>query len=163
MDSIITQEKVGDGSDLVNQSGQTLEEIVNSVKRVTDIIAEISAASQEQASGIDQVNKAVMQMDQGTQQNAALVEQATSASQSMKQQAGALLEQVAFFKITEAGSGLSPQGSMRQKNTLKPMSTPAKAQSSMKAPSNTAPQAVGVGGSNGQKSSKSEDDFFEEF
>jgi len=70
----------------VNQSGQTLAEIVNSVKRVT----EISAASQEQASGIDQVNKAVLQMDQSTQQNAALVEEATSASQSMKQRAEAL-------------------------------------------------------------------------
>ncbi len=94
-------QKVGDGSDLVNQSGQTLEEIVNSVKRVTDIIAEISAASQEQASGIDQVNKAVMQMDQGTQQNAALVEKATLASQSMRQQAGVLLEQVDYFKLQD--------------------------------------------------------------
>ncbi len=74
----------------MNQSGQTLAEIVSSVKRVTDIIAEISAASQEQASGIDQMNKAVLQMDQSTQQNAALVEEATSASQSMKQRAEAL-------------------------------------------------------------------------
>ncbi len=93
-------EKVGDGSKLVNQSGQTLAEIVDSVKRVTDIIAEISAASQEQASGIDQVNKAVMQMDQGTQQNAALVEEASSASESMKTQAAGLLEQIAFFKLS---------------------------------------------------------------
>jgi methyl-accepting chemotaxis protein len=95
--------KVGDGSELVNRSGQTLSEIVNSVKRVTDIIAEISAASQEQAAGIDQVNKAVMQMDQGTQQNAALVEQATSASQFMKHQASELLNQVAFFKFKDEG------------------------------------------------------------
>ena len=73
-------QKVSDGSALVNQSGQTLNEIVGSVKRVTDIISEISAASQEQATGIDQVNKAVMQMDQSTQQNAALVEETTSAS-----------------------------------------------------------------------------------
>ncbi|MCA9468154.1 MAG: HAMP domain-containing protein, partial [Nitrospira sp.] len=92
-------QKVGDGSELVNRSGQTLEEIVNSVKRVTDIISEISAASQEQAAGIDQVNKAVMQMDQGTQQNAALVEEATSASQSMAHQAQDLLHQVEFFKV----------------------------------------------------------------
>ena len=94
-------QKVGDGSELVNQSGQTLSEIVNSVKRVTDIISEISAASQEQAAGIDQVNKAVMQMDQSTQQNAALVEQTTSASQSMREQAGELLTQVEFFKTEE--------------------------------------------------------------
>ncbi len=156
-------QKVGDGSDLVNQSGQTLAEIVDSVKRVTDIIAEISAASQEQASGIDQVNKAVMQMDQGTQQNAALVEQATSASQSMKQQAGALIEQVAFFKVTEGSSGLSTQGAMRPRPAAKPMNTPAKVASSMKTPTKVTPQPVGVVSSNVNQSSKSEDDFFEEF
>jgi methyl-accepting chemotaxis protein len=96
-------QRVMDGSELVNQSGKTLEEIVNSVKRVTDIIAEISAASQEQASGIDQVNKAIMQMDVTTQQNAALVEQTTSASQTMTQQANSLLTHVSLFKtqVTE--------------------------------------------------------------
>ena len=156
-------QKVGDGSDLVNQSGQTLDEIVNSVKRVTDIIAEISAASQEQASGIDQVNKAVMQMDQGTQQNAALVEQATSASQSMKQQAGALIEQVAFFKVTEGSSGLSAQGVMQPRNATKLMNAPAKAPRPMKTPSKAAPQPVGVGSSNGHGASRGDDDFFEEF
>jgi len=157
-------QKVGDGSDLVNQSGQTLSEIVNSVKRVTDIIAEISAASQEQASGIDQVNKAVMQMDQGTQQNAALVEEATSASQSMKQQAGALLEQVAFFKITEASSGLAPRGPIRQTGEIKPIPTPkAKAPSHDKVSVKAAPQPVGVGSGNGKSASKGDDDFFEEF
>ena len=157
-------QKVGDGSELVNQSGQTLAEIVDSVKRVTDIIAEISAASQEQASGIDQVNKAVMQMDQGTQQNAALVEEATSASQSMKQQAGALLEQVAFFKVTEASSGLSSRKGMRPTSGNKPAATP-KPSSSAKTPAKTvpAPQPAGVGSSNGHSSSKGDDDFFEEF
>ncbi len=155
-------QKVGDGSDLVNQSGQTLAEIVDSVKRVTDIIAEISAASQEQASGIDQVNKAVMQMDQGTQQNAALVEQATSASQSMKQQAGALIEQVAFFKVTEESSVLSPRTAMRPNgNSLsspKPSSPEKKIAKAM-----PAPQPVGVGSSKAQSSSKGDDGFFEEF
>ena len=92
-------QRVTDGSELVNQSGKTLEEIVSSVKRVTDIIAEISAASQEQASGIDQVNKAVMSMDESTQQNAALVEETTSAAQSMKEQARELMQQVEVFKI----------------------------------------------------------------
>ena len=112
-------QKVSDGSDLVNQSGQTLDEIVSSVKRVTDIIAEISAASQEQASGIDQVNKAVMQMDQGTQQNAALVEEATSASQSMRQEAAALLDQVAFFKVLDEGrrGGANTAHSYRQRGS----------------------------------------------
>lgn len=80
-------QKVEDGSSLVTQSGQTLEQIVTSVKKVSDIVAEIAAASREQSAGIEQVNKAVMEMDEMTQQNAALVEQATAASQSMAEQA----------------------------------------------------------------------------
>ena len=96
-------QRVTDGSELVNQSGKTLEEIVGSVKRVTDIIAEITAASLEQAGGIDQVNKAIMEMDETTQQNAALVEEATSASQSMKEQARELMGQVSSFKLTTTG------------------------------------------------------------
>jgi methyl-accepting chemotaxis protein len=95
-------QRVSDGSELVNQSGKTLEEIVSSVKRVSDIIAEISAASQEQASGLDQVNKAVMSMDETTQQNAALVEETTSAAQSMRQQARELMQQVQQFKTNQA-------------------------------------------------------------
>ncbi len=162
-------QKVGDGSDLVNQSGQTLEEIVNSVKRVTDIIAEISAASQEQASGIDQVNKAVMQMDQGTQQNAALVEEATSASQSMKQQAGALIEQVAFFKVSDQGGGNVSRGmssvprAAASKPSLISSGAQAKSPSPARTPAKPAPQPVGVGSSNGHSASKGDDDFFEEF
>ena len=92
-------QRVTDGSELVNHSGKTLQEIVTSVKRVTDIIAEITAASQEQASGIDQVNTSIMHMDQTTQQNAALVEETTAASQSMRAQAQALMKQVKSFKI----------------------------------------------------------------
>jgi len=94
-------QRVTEGSELVNQSGVTLDEIMTSVKRVTDIIAEISAASQEQASGIDQVNKAIMSMDDTTQQNAALVEETTSAAQSMKEQARELMGQVEIFKINQ--------------------------------------------------------------
>ena len=92
-------QRVTEGSELVDRSGQTLNEIVTSVKRLTDIIGEISAASQEQASGIDQVNTSVMQMDQATQQNAALVEEITAASQSMRAQSMALRKQVMSFKI----------------------------------------------------------------
>ncbi len=92
-------QRVTDGTELVNQSGKTLEEIVGSVKRVTDIIGEISAASQEQASGIDQVNRAIMAMDETTQQNAALVEETTSASQAMQQQASSLYTHVAVFNL----------------------------------------------------------------
>ncbi|MCV6638505.1 methyl-accepting chemotaxis protein [Candidatus Albibeggiatoa sp. nov. NOAA] len=95
-DSVV---KVDEGTKLVNKSGQTLEEIVISVKKVSDIISEISAASQEQSSGIHQVNKAVTQMDEMTQQNAAMVEEAASASESMAEQALILREQTDFFKI----------------------------------------------------------------
>lgn len=94
-------QRVNEGTELVDQSGKTLEEIVTSVKRVSDIIAEISAASQEQASGIDEVNKAIMQMDGTTQHNAALVEETTSASQSMKDQAKELKQQIEVFKIAQ--------------------------------------------------------------
>ncbi|MEK9142034.1 MAG: methyl-accepting chemotaxis protein [Nitrospirota bacterium] len=96
-------QRVNDGSELVNQSGKTLEEIVNSVKRVTDIIAEITAASQEQASEIDQVNKAIVSMDETTQQNTALVEETTTACQSMMEQAQELMRQVEVFKVNGTG------------------------------------------------------------
>ena len=91
--------KVEDGSVLVTQSGQTLEKIVAAVKKVSDIVAEIAAASREQSAGIEQVNRAVMQMDELTQQNAALVEQATAASQSMVEQVGGLNEILARYDV----------------------------------------------------------------
>jgi methyl-accepting chemotaxis protein len=94
--------KVEDGSVLVTQSGETLEQIVVSVKKVSDIVAEIAAASREQSSGIDQVNKAVMQMDEMTQQNAALVEQASAASQAMAQQAKTLADMMSRYRISGA-------------------------------------------------------------
>ncbi|MEO8808961.1 MAG: methyl-accepting chemotaxis protein [Rhodanobacter sp.] len=94
-----SDEKVRAGSELVNQSGKALSEIVDSVKKVTDIVAEIAAASQEQSAGIDQVNNAVMQMDEMTQQNAALVEEASAAARAMHEQAGQLSRQVGFFQL----------------------------------------------------------------
>jgi methyl-accepting chemotaxis protein len=90
--------KVADGSKLVERSGQTLTEIVGAVKKVTDIVAEIAAASQEQASGIEQVNKAVTSMDEVTQQNAALVEQAAAAAQGLMEQATALNEMISRYR-----------------------------------------------------------------
>ncbi len=90
---------VEEGSELVNQSGKTLNEIVESVKKVNDFIAEIASASSEQYAGIEQVNQAVTQMDEVTQQNAALVEQAAQTSQMMDQQAQELNELIAFFRI----------------------------------------------------------------
>jgi methyl-accepting chemotaxis protein-1 (serine sensor receptor) len=91
-------DKVADGSALVSQAGATMGEIVASVQRVTDIMAEISAASQEQSAGIEQVNRTIMQMDETTQQNAALVEEASAAARSMEEQAQALSDSVAVFK-----------------------------------------------------------------
>ena len=91
--------KVDIGSALVGEAGKTMAEIVGSVKRVTDIIGEITAASQEQSTGIEQVNQAIAQMDQVTQQNAALVEEAAAAAQSMQEQAASLVGAVSVFKL----------------------------------------------------------------
>jgi len=91
--------KVAAGSKLVAEAGSTMQEIVESVRRVTDIMGEISAASREQTAGIEQINQAVVQMDQGTQQNAALVEEAAAASASMQEQAAKLAEAVSVFRI----------------------------------------------------------------
>nr|WP_329743477.1 methyl-accepting chemotaxis protein [Dyella sp. A6] len=98
-------DKVKTGSSLVDQSGKALADIVESVKKVTDIVAEIAAASQEQSAGIDQVNHAVLQMDEMTQQNAALVEEAAAAARSMQEQAAELSQQVGFFELTGSDDG----------------------------------------------------------
>jgi methyl-accepting chemotaxis protein len=98
-------DKVDVGAKLVDQAGATMQEIVDSVRRVTDIMSEITAASQEQMSGISQVNEAVAQMDSSTQQNAALVEEAAAAAQSLRDQAGRLSQVVSVFKL-DGGKGM---------------------------------------------------------
>jgi len=95
-------EKVSEGSQQVRRAGTTMDDIVASVQRVTTIMADISAASQEQTAGIEQVNQTVMQMDESTQQNAALVEEATAAARSMEDQAQQLTDAVAQFRLSEA-------------------------------------------------------------
>jgi len=100
--------KVDVGSKLVEQAGTTMEEVVNSVRRVTDIVSEITAASHEQSQGIEQINLAITQMDEVTQQNAALVEQAAAAAQSMQEQAGRLSEVVSVFKLDERAALSKP-------------------------------------------------------
>ena len=97
-------QKVDSGSKLVEQAGLTMSEVVTSVQRVTDIVSEIAAASQEQSEGIEQVNKAITQMDEVTQQNAALVEEAAAATQSLQSQATALAAPVAVFKVDHAAT-----------------------------------------------------------
>ena len=92
-------EKVNQGSKLVADAGTTMDEIVSSVHKVSDMISEITAASSEQSAGINEVNHAIGSMDAVTQQNAALVEQAAAAAESMQQQAAALAQAVSVFKV----------------------------------------------------------------
>jgi methyl-accepting chemotaxis protein len=121
-------EKVNDGTRLVEASGKTLEAIVTAVKKVSDIVAEMAAASQEQASGIEQVNRAIMQMDEVTQQNAALVEEASAASESLETQAQDLRELMEFFQVEgpaqEKGQSVaSPSSQSRAVSRQHPVGT----------------------------------------
>ena len=127
-------EKVDAGSRLVDQAGQTMEQIVTSVKHVADIMGEITSASQEQSAGIGEINQAITQMDEMTQQNAALVEQAAAAAESMQEQAAILAEAVSAFKLAGAVLQAKPRSgvaSVRPKtlpalaSTRKPASAPA--------------------------------------
>jgi len=168
-------QRVTDGSELVSQSGKTLEEIVGSVKRLTDLIAEITAASQEQARGIDQVNRAILQMDDATQQNAALVEETTSAAQSMKEQAVELLRQVETFKVSVTDGHTTGHSALQVKRDVahsmpKPLVKPvdhanAPKQASRRAAPAPKPaetkEAVGVDASNGKDRRRTEDEFGE--
>ncbi|MCS3811032.1 methyl-accepting chemotaxis protein [Xanthomonas sp. 4461] len=101
-------QRVADGSALVHTAGKTMGEIVSSVQRVTNIMGEISAASQEQSAGIEQVNQTVTHMDEATQQNAALVEEATAAARSMEEQAQQLTEAVALFRLSADLQAVTP-------------------------------------------------------
>jgi methyl-accepting chemotaxis protein len=92
-------ERVEHGTSLVDQAGVTMTEVVGSIKRVTAIMGEISASSNEQSLGVAQVGEAVTQMDQATQQNAALVEEMAAAASSLKSQAQDLVQVVAVFKL----------------------------------------------------------------
>ncbi|MDP1979640.1 methyl-accepting chemotaxis protein [Undibacterium sp.] len=111
-------EKVEEGGKLVAIAGSTMDEVVASVRRVTDIVAEIASASQEQSSGIEQVNHAIVDMDNMTQQNAALVEQASAAAQAMNEQAASLAQVVNIFKVhTAAAPLISPARAQARTNS----------------------------------------------
>ncbi|HZW22166.1 methyl-accepting chemotaxis protein [Noviherbaspirillum sp.] len=118
-------EKVHTGAELVNRAGATMDEIVESVKRVTDIMAEISAASGEQTAGIEQINQAIAQMDQVTQQNASLVEQAAAASEAMQDQAAKLAGMVGVFKIAGTHAVAAPARPAARAAKTKVVSAPA--------------------------------------
>ncbi len=98
-------EKVESGARLVAEAGSTMSDIVQSVKRVTDIVGEITAAATEQSTGINEINRAVVNLDQMTQQNSALVEQSAAAATSMREQAGQLATAVAVFKVNQSLHG----------------------------------------------------------
>jgi methyl-accepting chemotaxis protein len=120
--------KVSDGSALVTQSGHTLEQIVMSVKKVSDIVAEIAAASREQSSGIDQVGRAIMQMDELTQQNAALVEEATAASKALAEQSRELNQLMGRYDIGAAeqtGKAAAPRAAAHEAPRIQRQARPS--------------------------------------
>jgi len=121
--------KVEQGSQQVGAAGKTMQEVVSSVRRVTDIMGEITAASQEQTSGIEQVNQAIAQMDQVTQQNAALVEEAAAAADALQGQAGHLSQVVSVFKLAGGGGQRSPAV-----RVAAPVASPAKARHAAQVP-----------------------------
>jgi methyl-accepting chemotaxis protein len=116
-------ERVEQGSALVDQAGVTMQEVVKSIRCVTDIVGEISSASAEQSQGVIQVGEAVSQMDQVTQQNAALVEESAAAAESLKQQSLQLVSAVAVFKIGSSASGHG-HGSVTASPALTPKPAP---------------------------------------
>ncbi|MDT8438362.1 MAG: methyl-accepting chemotaxis protein [Wenzhouxiangellaceae bacterium] len=116
--------KVQQGSRLVDQSGESLAEIVTGAKKVSDIISEIAAAAQEQSAGIDEVNKAITQLDEVTQQNAALVEESAAASKSMDEQAQALTELMEHFKLSDDASAGRPARLSAPRQTGQPSPRP---------------------------------------
>ncbi len=110
-------QKVRSGTEFVNETGKSLNDIVTGVKKVGDIVAEIAAASSEQSQGIEQVNKAITQMDEITQQNAALAEQASAASVSMSEQSNNMAQLLSFFKVGELNSPTS-NSNVEQMNSI---------------------------------------------
>jgi uncharacterized phage infection (PIP) family protein YhgE len=105
---------VEQGTALVDKAGSTMTEVVASVRRVTDIMAEISAASAEQSAGVGQIGEAVQQMDQATQQNAALVEEMAAAASSLRGQAQDLVQAVAVFKLNAHDAGMPARSAPAQ-------------------------------------------------
>ncbi|WP_345810707.1 methyl-accepting chemotaxis protein [Paraburkholderia sp. PREW-6R] len=136
-------ERVQSGSALVDEAGRTMTEIIGAVQRVTDIMGEIAAASEEQSSGIDQVARAVTQMDEVTQQNAALVEEAAAAASSLEDQAGKLRTAVAVFQLDE--NGYSAPVSIAPKRVSAPARSTVARKVSAGAPSSTLPTAAATG------------------
>lgn len=137
-------DKVELGSKLVEEAGVTMDEVVQSVRHVTDIMSEIMAASQEQSAGIEQVNQAIGQMDQVTQQNAALVEEAAAAAESLNEQAAKLAEAVSVFKLDGSAVAVAPV-----RKTAKVQVVPSHGDAANRAISAPAPKKIANGASSG--------------
>jgi len=170
--SLITAsvERVESGSALVDQAGATMSEVVSSIRRVTDIVGEISSASTEQSLGVSQVGEAVSQMDQVTQQNAALVEESAAAADSLKQQAQALVQVVSVFKLGSdvssvrpgAGSKVAMSGAKAATSSSRQAAHQvlAKAASGLGSPQRQAARPATVGkAAKSQSAEKSEEDW----
>jgi methyl-accepting chemotaxis protein len=169
-------EKVNAGTELADKAGSTMNEVVTSVKRVTDIIAEIADASAEQTAGIEQVNKAIAGMDQATQQNAALVEESAAAAASMREQAGNLARMVGTFVLGSAHGKPATQvhqlaaraGKPARTRTAAPAPSPAAAAPAAQSARSPAPAPrraaapVAAAGGGGRTASKPDVDW-EEF
>jgi methyl-accepting chemotaxis protein len=143
-------ERIETGSRLVGAAGESMSDIVAQVKRVADLIGEISASAHEQTSGIEQVNHAIVQLDNVTQQNAALVEQAAAAADSLNQQAGRMVEVVSVFKIGAAGANLALSASRQVASSIpkRPVATsrpaPARPVRAVAAPARIAAKPAAV-------------------
>ncbi len=170
-------EKIGRGSKLVGEAGETMDEVVASVKRVTDIMSDIASASAEQSAGIEQVNLSIIEMDGMTQQNAALVEQAAAAFQSLQDQAAELQRVVSIFKLAEGEESAPAPApapapvatravvvSQSRPQLKKPAQGPAKAKTKAKAPVQDQHKADAAQASTAQKvAAAAASDEWEEF
>jgi methyl-accepting chemotaxis protein len=105
---VSSSSQVQEGVDLVNRAGQSLDEIVRSIKDVAEIVADIAVASSEQATGINQVNRALTQMDEATQQNSALVEENAATAKTLEDQQVAMIERVGYFRFDQNASVAAP-------------------------------------------------------
>ena len=120
-------QRVGHGTQLADQAGHSMQEMINAIGRVTDIMAEISAASREQSSGVSQVGEAITQMDRTTQQNAALVEESAAAADNLRSQAVQLVQAMAFFQVNEGGTARPGPAAAHAapRSSAKPIAAPA--------------------------------------
>jgi methyl-accepting chemotaxis protein len=145
-----SNDQVTDGVDLVNRAGASLTEIVESIKKVAEIVADIANASIEQASGIEQVNKALTQMDEVTQQNSALVEENAATAKTLEHQAKAMDERVAFFRLDDAAAGghMAQSGNGREQRSVAAVPSRGPAAAPKRQPV-AAPKRAAAGGNSG--------------